>query len=88
MLFSNLLHLTVDPINLPLEGSVRLVSNGVETNIGRVEVYKKGEWTSVYAEDWNMAGAEVLCRQAGFTAATAFFLYVYSQSQSYLCVQY
>ena len=74
MLFSNLLHLTADPNNPLLEGSVRLVSNGVETNIGRVEVYKKEKWTSVYAEDWNLAGAEVFCRQAGFTTATDFFL--------------
>ena len=71
-LLSNLL--IVDPNKMPLEGSVRLVSNGVETNIGRVEVYQGGEWTSVYAEEWNMAGAGVFCRQAGFTAAIDFFL--------------
>ena len=58
----------------PTEDSIRLVSNGVETNIGRIEIYKDGKWSSVCAEEWNMAGAEVVCRQAGFTAAIDFFL--------------
>ena len=56
------------------EGSIRLVSNGIETNIGRIEIFKNGEWKSVCAEEWNIAGAEAVCREAGYTTAVDFFL--------------
>lgn len=47
---------------------VRL-AGGVADNEGRVEIYSGGKWGAVGDEGWDMADANVVCKELGFPQA-------------------
>ncbi|XP_077086831.1 galectin-3-binding protein A-like isoform X2 [Siphateles boraxobius] len=51
------------------EGSMRLV--GDLPSSGRLEIYHDGQWGTVCDDEWDVAEAQVVCRQMGFPGAIA-----------------
>ncbi|XP_019616170.1 PREDICTED: deleted in malignant brain tumors 1 protein-like isoform X2 [Branchiostoma belcheri] len=50
-----------------------LLVDGNGYNTGLVEVFYNGQWGSICDDGFDMADADVICRQLGFTGAEAFY---------------
>lgn len=64
--------LTCNDADVAEEGEVRLVDEVSVANwqLGRLEVFSKGQWGQVCARGFGAADARVACRQLGYAAGT------------------
>jgi hypothetical protein len=61
-------------MNLPVVGQQLKVKLSVNSSQGRVEVYRPGYgWGTVCDDDWDINDGHVVCRQLGFSGATAVY---------------
>jgi len=69
---------SVDPNIAPGPVQARLVNeSGAEGDVsGRVEVKYGGEWGSICGRSWDLADANVICRQLGYAHAIRAITYV------------
>ncbi|XP_077975564.1 scavenger receptor cysteine-rich domain superfamily protein-like [Styela clava] len=51
--------------------TARLILDGDEINVGRVEIYHAEEWGTICSNSWGINDAEVVCRMIGFVGVTS-----------------
>ncbi|XP_063969888.1 neurotrypsin-like isoform X2 [Lytechinus pictus] len=53
-------------ISLSSSQEIRLAGHGSNIRQGRVEIFFEGRWGTICDDDWDLADADVVCRQFGY----------------------